>query len=100
MVNFFQHGGDIDKGEIGVVGEKGPELFVPRTGGTIVPTSQITRDPGMTVVNNMNFSLGVQDTVRAELLANMPHIQAATQQGAFDAIEKGGKFAKAVGRKA
>ncbi|KKK85655.1 hypothetical protein LCGC14_2771110, partial [marine sediment metagenome] len=30
-------GGRLEKGQIGIVGEEGPELFAPDTGGTIIP---------------------------------------------------------------
>lgn len=35
------NGGPVDGGKIGLVGERGPELFVPRTAGTIVPNNQL-----------------------------------------------------------
>lgn len=34
-------GGPVEGGKIGLVGERGPELFVPRTNGTIIPNHQI-----------------------------------------------------------
>ena len=37
----FASGGDIDSGVLSMVGEQGPELFMPRTAGTIIPNSQI-----------------------------------------------------------
>ena len=97
---FFKHGGELRKGQFGVVGEAGPELFAPKTTGTIIPLSKISGGrETLTIVNNMNFSMGVQDTVRAEILNAMPQIQRSTQQGVLNAISSGGKFAKAVGRK-
>ena len=34
---FFANGGQPPVGKVSVVGEKGPELFVPKTAGTIIP---------------------------------------------------------------
>ena len=34
-------GGSVDANKIGLVGERGPELFVPRTAGTIIPNNQL-----------------------------------------------------------
>jgi hypothetical protein len=38
---FFASGGPISSGRAYVVGEKGPELFVPNTSGTIVPNNRL-----------------------------------------------------------
>ncbi len=35
------NGGPVEGGKIGLVGERGPELFVPRTSGTIIPNHQL-----------------------------------------------------------
>jgi tape measure domain-containing protein len=53
----MQHGGPVTAGSPYVVGEAGPELFVPRQAGTIVPNGQM---PGGTTVINVNVH-GVQD---------------------------------------
>ena len=37
-INPFAAGGDIAAGQVALVGEKRPELFVPRTAGTIIPS--------------------------------------------------------------
>jgi len=34
-------GGPVDGGKIGLVGERGPELFVPRSAGTIIPNNRL-----------------------------------------------------------
>lgn len=34
-------GGDVPGGKMGLVGERGPELFVPRTAGTIIPNHRL-----------------------------------------------------------
>ncbi len=47
---LFAEGGKPPVGKPSIVGEKGPELFVPRTAGTIIPNNQI----GGSVVVNVN----------------------------------------------
>lgn len=39
---FFADGGDPPMGKASIVGERGPELFVPKTQGTIVPNNQLS----------------------------------------------------------
>lgn len=50
---FFANGGKPPVGKPSVVGEKGPELFVPSTSGTIVPNGQFG---GANVVVNVDAS--------------------------------------------
>ena len=38
----FASGGAIDSGTLAMVGEKGPELFMPKTSGTIIPNNKIS----------------------------------------------------------
>jgi lambda family phage tail tape measure protein len=43
---FFADGGSPDTGKASIVGERGPELFVPRTAGTIIPNNQLANSMG------------------------------------------------------
>lgn len=45
-------GGPVDGGKIGLVGERGPELFVPRTAGTIIPNHALGSIGSTTNVTN------------------------------------------------
>ena len=45
-------GGPVDAGTAYPVGEKGPELFIPRSAGTIIPNNQLAGIGGSTTVNN------------------------------------------------
>lgn len=45
-------GGSVDGGKIGLVGERGPELFVPRSAGTIIPNHALAGIGGTTNVTN------------------------------------------------
>ena len=49
---FFADGGSPPVGKPSIVGERGPELFVPRTAGTIIPNNQLGNMGGTTNVTN------------------------------------------------
>ena len=62
----FQHGGSVSKGKPTIVGERGPELFVPNQTGQI---TQNARGAGGGSVN-VNFSITTLDaTGFSEMLA-------------------------------
>jgi hypothetical protein len=94
-------GGAVQSNQPTLVGERGPELFVPRTAGSIVPSSLTPgalSGGGSVVINqNLNFALGVTSTVRTEIANLLPTIQQSTITAVADAKLRGGKFAKAFG---
>ncbi len=49
------YGGSVNAGTSYMVGEKGPEMFVPRTSGTIVPNNALASAGGSQVINNYNI---------------------------------------------
>ena len=89
-------GGPVTSGRPYLVGEKGPELFVPGRTGGIVPNNQMGGG-GVTVNQTINLSTGVSDTVRAEVLNMLPQIQKATTAAVLDTRRRGGGFATAFG---
>ena len=96
---FRAQGGSVTVGKPYVVGEKGPEMFVPSSSGSIVPNNRMggSGGGGDTVVINqtLNFALGVQQTVRAEVMNLMPQISNAAKSAVADARLRGGSFAGA-----
>jgi phage-related minor tail protein len=48
----FADGGNPPVGKASIVGERGPELFVPRTAGTIIPNHALAGMGGTTMVTN------------------------------------------------
>jgi hypothetical protein len=87
-------GGPVEAGSAYLVGEQGPELFMPAQSGRIIPNGQT----GGTVVNQtINISVGVAQTVRAEIAALMPAIKRQTVDAVADARMRGGSFAAAMG---
>lgn len=93
----FADGGDPPVGVPSIVGEEGPELFVPKSAGTIIPNDKLGGQT-ITVVHNWNISPGIAGTVRAELASAIPGIVSASTQSVFNAIKQGGNSARAVGR--
>ena len=51
---FFANGGQPPVNKISVVGERGPELFVPRSAGTVIPNSDIG---GSSITNNISINV-------------------------------------------
>lgn len=88
-------GGSVQAGKPYMVGERGAEMFVPSRSGSIVP-NQATGD-GVSVIQNINISTGVQQTVRAEIQSMLPQIANASKAAVLDARRRGGSFAAAFG---
>lgn len=86
-------GGDVIGGRSYLVGENGPEMFTPRTTGTITPSGSTS---GATIVQNINVTTGVQQTVRAEIISLMPQIAGAAKAAVADAKLRGGSYAAAL----
>jgi hypothetical protein len=85
-------GGPVTGGRPYMVGEKGPELFVPERSGTIVPNNSMG---GVVVNQTINVTTGVQQTVRTEIAALLPQISSAAKAAVLDAKQRGGAFAAA-----
>jgi len=90
----FASGGYAHGGRMALVGERGPELFMPRVGGTVIPNDQLG---GGGVNVTLNFSTGVQSTVRAEVMGLMPVISENVKQAVAEARMRGGSFSAAMG---
>lgn len=88
-------GGSVQAGKPYMVGERGAEMFVPSRSGSIVPAQD--QNGGVSVVQNINISTGVQQTVRAEIQSMLPQIANASKAAVLDARRRGGSFAAAFG---
>jgi hypothetical protein len=91
----FAGGGDPPVGVPSMVGENGPELFVPRQAGTIVPNG--AGGSSVIVQQSFNFQPGLAETVNAALLNAMPGFMAATHASVFQAMQKGGSESRIAG---
>jgi hypothetical protein len=87
-------GGPVQAGQPYVVGERGPEMFVPNQSGSIVPNGRMGGG-GIVVNQTVNISTGVQQTVRAEVMQMLPQISNAAKGAVLDARRRGGSFAAA-----
>jgi hypothetical protein len=93
-------GGTVAPNRAVMVGERGPEIFVPNSGGKIVPNHNMKALGGQeTVINqNINITTGVSQTVRAEVLNMLPAIKQETLQAVADSRLRGGTFGAAFTR--
>tara|TARA_R110002153_G_scaffold90948_1_gene221762 strand:+ start:737 stop:2701 length:1965 start_codon:yes stop_codon:yes gene_type:complete len=93
-------GGSVSPNQPYVVGERGPELFVPSSSGTVMNNSNSKGFGGgsTTVVNQtINVSAGVSQTVRAEMISLLPSFKQETMSGVADAKRRGGSYGRAFG---
>ena len=92
-------GGSVQGGNAYMTGESGRELFVPAQNGRILSPTQTRMAGGgeaVTVVQNINISTGVQQTVRAEIKGMMPQIADNAKLAVLDAKRRGGSFGRAM----
>ena len=89
------NGGPVNAGQRYIVGERGPEVFTPTMGGHITPNSG-GGGGGTTIVQNINVSTGVQQTVRAEIRQMMPQIADSAKGAVLDAKRRGGSYGRAM----
>lgn len=76
-------GGPVDGGKIGLVGERGPELFVPRTAGTIIPNHALAGIGGQTI--NYNGPI-IQNMSAIDTQSGLQFL-AKNKQGVFAAYQ-------------
>jgi hypothetical protein len=91
----FAAGGSPPVGAPSIVGEQGPELFVPRIVGDIVPNHRLrgalgSSESGRPVVVNLNVSPGVPEAVRREVSALLPQITQAAKLGVAADMDRNG----------
>ena len=92
-------GGRIQAGRATIVGERGAEIFVPDTGGTILNNSRAGSLAGgspIVVNQSINFSTGIVPTVRAEVTKLLPQISDVTKAAVLESAKRGGSFAKTL----
>ena len=79
MVSGFADGGEPPVNQVSVVGERGPELFIPKTAGTIIPNSALSNMGSTTnVVNNYINAIDTK-SFEERLLGSSNAIWAANQ---------------------
>jgi phage-related minor tail protein len=93
-------GGSMMRGKPYLVGERGPELFVPSVAGTL-KSGNDTRGmmgggPPIIVNQSLNFSTGVVPTVRAEVQRMLPQISETTKASVLEATRRGGSYRRGL----
>jgi len=87
-------GGPVAGGSTYMVGEKGPELFVPDSSGRIIPNASLRGGSGSAPA--MQFTYNFQSGVtRQELSAIIPEIQRVTVASVMEKVQRGGTYRKA-----
>lgn len=76
------NGGSVEAGKIGLVGERGPELFVPRSAGTIIPNNMLSGFGGTTNVTNNYINAIDAKSFEQRLLESNQAIWSANQYAA------------------
>ena len=93
-------GGAVQGGRPVLVGERGPELIIPKSASTVRnahDTRSIMARGGneVAVYQTINVTTGVQDTVKAEIANLMPQIADGAKSAVLDARRRGGSFSRA-----
>jgi phage-related minor tail protein len=82
-----------------MVGERGPELFIPHSSGVIRNNhdtmNMLGGSPQPVVNQTINIDTGVSQTVRAEVMSMMPRIKSETIQAMIDGKRRGNSISKA-----
>ena len=91
-------GGRIQKGRPYIVGDRGAELFVPSTGGSLLNNMNTSRvGGGSTIVNQtINVDAGVSQTVRAEMIGFLPVFKRETISSIMEMKRRGGGLSTAL----
>lgn len=94
-------GGSIHPSQPRVVGERGPELFVPHSAGNILNNSSsrsaLGGGPQVVVNQTLQVETGVAQTVRAEMASLMPVIKEQTINAVIESKVRGGAVSSAFG---
>ena len=94
-VPFMAMGGPVSAGSPYVVGERGPELFVPSSSGSIVPNSKMSSGGGGGmggVTVNYNIAAGVS---RSELVPILEQERRRLKAEIPDMVRRGGSYRSA-----
>jgi hypothetical protein len=80
-----------------LVGERGPELFIPKVAGAVVPNHALGGGD-VRVIYNID-ARGADAGVEARIRAAMRETEARTLAAVQELADRGGAFARAVGRR-
>lgn len=91
FAGFMADGGPVSAGSSYIVGERGPELFVPRSSGSIVPNEKMTTGSGGMggVTVNYNIAAGVS---RGDLVPILEQERKRLKAEIPDMVRRGGGY--------
>ena len=89
-------GGRVSQNRAYPVGEAGPEFFIPDTAGRIVSNDNMANGGSVSVVQNLNVTTGVKETIAAELANYQPVMRAIAIDAVSEAASRGGNFQLAI----
>ena len=77
----YANGGMVPAGQLSIVGEKGPELFLPNSSGTIVPNASLTGARQNVTTVNYNIQAVDASSFRQLVARDPSFIYAVTERG-------------------
>lgn len=93
---FLAEGGPAKAGSPYIVGERGPELFVPGTSGTVIPNDRMGQAGGSVGGPTVNISYNIQSGVsRAELQPILENERKRLRAEIPDMVRRGGSYRSA-----
>ena len=87
-------GGPVSPGQFYVVGEKGPEILVPNSAGTVIPNGAAMVSGGQTVVIHQTIAVDSRSD-RGTIIAAMVQAKEAAKAEILDSMRRGGTFSRA-----
>jgi hypothetical protein len=95
-LGFLAEGGPARAGSPYIVGERGPELFVPGTSGTVIPNDRMNQMGGSAGGTTVNISYNIQSGVsRAELQPILETERKRLRAEIPDMVRRGGSYRSA-----
>ncbi len=93
-------GGAMFSGQPRLVGERGAEIFVPHTNGTLLNNMNSKNATGsgtpVNIYQTISFATGIVPTVRAEVTKMMPQIADVTKAAVQESAMRGGNFRRSL----
>ena len=86
---FFADGGTVRPGTWNVVGENGPEIFVPGSGGTIIPNGGMGGGGVSISIDARGAEIGAAERIRDEVRRMLPEITRASVGAVGQAKRRG-----------
>lgn len=87
----FADGGDPPMGKVSLVGEQGPELFVPKQAGTIIPNDQIGGGGNITITSSPTINIDARSD-QAQIRQMVVSANAQASAELVERLQRAGKL--------